>query len=49
VPTVCELERTPTKCHLKRKLGTNFWPKDHLKRQEVKSSPQLKQPSKPHT
>jgi hypothetical protein len=47
--TIYELERTPIKCHPKRDLGRNFWPKAHPKRLEVKSSPPLKQPSKPHT
>jgi hypothetical protein len=49
VPTICELERTPTKCHPKWDLGRNFRPKAHPKRSEVKFSPPLKQPSKPHT
>jgi hypothetical protein len=49
MPTVCELERTPTECHLKRDLERSFRPKAHHKRSEKKSPPPLKQLSKPHT
>jgi hypothetical protein len=43
VPTVCDFDRTPTKCHPKRGLGRSFQSKA-LKRPEVTSLNQPKQP-----
>jgi hypothetical protein len=47
-PTVCEFERTLTKCHLRRNLERSFRSKAHPKQPQSKSQPPLKQPPKPH-
>jgi hypothetical protein len=46
-PTICDPERTHTKCHPKKRLGRELPAEDSPKRPEVKSLPPLKQPSQP--
>jgi hypothetical protein len=40
VPTICEIERTPMKCHPRRGPEKTIWPKAHPNRSEVRSSKQ---------